>query len=230
MTTGAPPMRAMTQSPFDVGADMGASLTPSEAGCRIHSGATAADVRARGPGLWRKARLPRTDPTPRHLLAVASCPCPPSRTPSPAHHLRPASGPPVRAPVAVREEGPAVDAEQPCPPPGPKTSYSARSCSVCARSTASPSPDHWPPTRAPWFTACWNGSTIFRPQIAALRRRLTSCPSSGPPTGRRTRRSWTCSRTLAGWRPRTHPHLLHPGEPPTPGTGRSRALRPDRDR
>ena len=55
MTTGAPPTRAITHSPVDVEAGMGASLTPSAAGCRIHSAATAADVSPRGCGLWRKA-------------------------------------------------------------------------------------------------------------------------------------------------------------------------------
>ena len=54
MTTGAPPTRAITHSPVDVEAGMGASLTPSAAGSRIHSAATAADVSPRGCGLWRK--------------------------------------------------------------------------------------------------------------------------------------------------------------------------------
>ena len=57
MTTGAPPTRAITHSPVDVEAGMGASLTPSAAGCRIHSihsAATAADVSPHGRGLWRK--------------------------------------------------------------------------------------------------------------------------------------------------------------------------------
>ena len=56
MTTGAPPTRAITHSPVDVEA-MGASLTPSAAGSRIHSAATAADVSPHGRGLWRKTAL-----------------------------------------------------------------------------------------------------------------------------------------------------------------------------